>query len=60
MFELPVPFEVYNTQYNKNFLIKYSGWAGDFIDENGVVHDPKYLTQKVDVVIPHISKAGLV
>jgi len=59
MFELPVPFTLYNTQYKKNFVFKYTNLPGDFIDENGVVHLPKHLTTE-GIDLQHISKAGLI
>lgn len=43
MWELPEPFTVYNTEYKRNFLIKYTNVQGDYIAEDGVVHKAKYL-----------------
>jgi len=43
MNKLAVPFTVFNKQWKREFLIMYTNLAGDFIDENKVVHEPEHL-----------------
>jgi|TARA_R110000796_G_scaffold103257_10_gene212479 hypothetical protein len=59
MFELPKAFYVYNKQYKKNFLIKYTNLEGAFIDENKVVHDIKVLNESKANLSSKIIEAGL-
>jgi len=46
MFQLPISFTAYNKEHKRNFLIKFTNVQGDFIDETGVVHKLKFLTEE--------------